>query len=457
MKKSCPACGQPVADESKQFCSKCEKLPQLVNSGFSSEDFERLSQDVSKRLKGDWKFKAQIAIAVILLVLAIVGVIDAIVGFNLKESMAAHFQNLEIQATTRINGRLDILDNDVSNTFARVDVQMRETIANRFEGSNVQAIIQNVAKVEARGILESEVQPAVKSFKDDALFIRTIARAQGYDFKAYRSLLEIGNGTNDNALIANQILSEIDRSLTKDRSDIFSRKVFGIASGTNVYRGPFTSDELAARFSNEEHDRTSLNREGFVNTVEDSKQPLFLPELIEFFTNETDLAVADRITIAISNFAKKDFHPHDFQQIVAWWHSHQNDYTNWPVADFNTGVNAIELGNYFLGFQSFQKVLNIDPSAEQSRGLAILCSFEIGETNRAAELMQAFKQPDARWAQWASAIAELHSGNNSNATVRFVNLQKTQPSMPFLPDENQPFWGKIDWRLFHELTSSDIH
>jgi uncharacterized membrane protein YvbJ len=94
MKKSCPACGQPIADESKQFCSKCENLSQLTSSGFSSEDFERLSQDDSKRLKSDWKFKAQIAFAVILLVLASIGVIDAIVGFNLKESMATHFQKI---------------------------------------------------------------------------------------------------------------------------------------------------------------------------------------------------------------------------------------------------------------------------------------------------------------------------------------------------------------------------
>jgi hypothetical protein len=110
---------------------------------------------------------------------------------------------LEIQATNRISERLAGLDDDVSNTLAQVDVQMRSIIANRFEGSNVQAIIQDVAKVEAKNILEREVQSAVKGFKDDALFIRTIARAQSYDFKAYQSLLEIRNGTNDNAQIAN--------------------------------------------------------------------------------------------------------------------------------------------------------------------------------------------------------------------------------------------------------------
>jgi hypothetical protein len=455
MKKSCPACGQPVADETKQFCPKCEKLPQLSDSGISSEDFERLSQHVSERLKGDWKFKAQIAIAVIVLVLAIIGVIDAIVGFNLKENMAAHFQNLEIQATKRINERLVGLDDDVSNTLAQVDVQMRNIIANRFEGSNVQAIIQDVAKVEAKNILESEVQPAVKGFKDDALFIRTIARAQGYDFKAYQSLLEIGNGTNDNAQIANQTIAEIDRSLERDRSDFSPKRNFVIFHGTNNYLGPFTSDELATRFSSLGKDRTSFNREAFINAVGDMKQPLFLAPLIEFFTNETDLGVADRLTIAISALAKEDFHPHDFEQIVAWWHSHQNNYTNWPTSEFTAGQNSFFISDFPNAFQSFKKVLEIDPLADQSRALAVLCGFESGETNKATELSKGFKQSDARWAQYAAAFVELQNGSVSNATVQFANLKKNQPTMLYLPDENLAGWSKIDWQLFHKLTSSE--
>src|SRR6266487_2289634 len=98
MKKSCPACGKQITDPSKQFCSKCEGLPQISTTGLSREEFEQLSQTVSNRIKGDWKFKAQIAAAVLLLVLAVIGVIDAIVGFNLRDSMTTHFQNLETQA-----------------------------------------------------------------------------------------------------------------------------------------------------------------------------------------------------------------------------------------------------------------------------------------------------------------------------------------------------------------------
>jgi len=153
--------------------------------------------------------------------------------------------------------------------------------------------------------------------------------------------------------------------------------------------------------------------------------------------------------------AKEDFHPHDFEQIAAWWQSHQNNYTNWPVAQFNMGFNNFVVGNYSLGFQSFQNVLEIDPSADQSRAFAVACGIEIGETNNATELMKGFKQPDARWAQWAAAFAELHNGSVSNATVQFANLKKNQPTMLFLPDENLIGWSKIDWQLFHKLTDSE--
>jgi tetratricopeptide (TPR) repeat protein len=185
------------------------------------------------------------------------------------------------------------------------------------------------------------------------------------------------------------------------------KRTYGWVSGTNIFLGPFTSDELALKFSSVEQDKISLNREGFVNTVRDLKQPLFLSLLIEFFTNETDLAVADRLTAAISNVATEDFHPHDFERIQNWWRTHENDYTNWPLSEINQGFNEANNGRYSEAAMSFQQVLKLDPSADMSRALAIGSYLEIGETNKAAELAKGFKEPTARWAQWASAKREL--------------------------------------------------
>lgn len=455
MKKTCPACGAPILDSSKQFCSKCESLPQVLSGKLSREEFEEISQAVSARLKDDWKFKVQIAGAVIILVLAVIGVIDAIVGFNLKDKMAEHFQTLETQATNKINTSLTNLDDDVRKTLAQVDSQMRSNIVQRFETTNIQTVIQDVAKDEAKRLLEKEVQPAITSFKGDALFMRTIARAQGYDFKAYQALLEMEKGTNENAKLASQVLNELDRSLARDRSDFSPQKVFWTFYGTNFYKGPFTSDELATVFPSIAKNRTSANREGFVNTVNGLKQPLFLAPLVEFFTNETDLGVADRLTIAISTLTKQDFRPRDYERIQAWWTSNQNECTNWPISEFNDGQIKFATGRLAEALESFQKVLSLDPTADQSRAFAIACSLQIGNTNVASELLKGFKQPDTRWAQWGAAFAELQNGSVSNATVKFADLTKKQPTMIPLPTQEVNGWAKIDWPLYKKLICSD--
>ena len=167
-------------------------------------------------------------------------------------------------------------------------------------------------------------------------------------------------------------------------------------SGTNFYSGPFTSDELAVCFSSVTHDQTSFNREGFVNTVGDLKQPLFLPSLMEFFTNETDLAVADRLTIAISGLAKEEFHPRDFELITSWWKDNHDSYTNWPLATLELGLKEFLSVHYPQAAEAFKKVLNLDSGADLSRAYAIACYWETGQTNRAATLAKEFKNPSAR-------------------------------------------------------------
>ena len=458
MKKTCPACGRPVTDEAKEFCPACEKLD-LSASKFTKEDFELVSQMVSERLKADWKFKAQIVFfafgSVFTLVLLVISLIDAVVGFNLKESMQRHFQHQEQEAKQRIDERLESLVEDVKKTLAQLEVQMRSNITRNFEAPAIQAIIEDVAKVESKGILDAEVRPAVDSFREDAVFVRTIARAQAFDFKAYQRLLEIGAQTNDNASLANQVVSEIDRLLQRGRSEILGKTRYAIFSGTNFYGGPFTSDELALGFQSVQQDKSILNREGFVNTVKDLKEPMFLHRLIEFFVNETDLEVADRLAMAISGITKQDFGPRDFARIQTWWNLHKNEYTNWPFSEFDLGFDGFGMGRFAGAAGALRKVLTFDPSADMSRALAITSYFEQGETNQALELAKGFKNPTGRWAELAGAITELHTGNVSNATVRLVDFTRKNPTMKLLPKEGLTLWKKIDWQLFHKLAPSE--
>ena len=73
MKKSCVACGQPLADETKQDCPRCEKLV-LSPSKLTAEELHQLSQIVSERLKADWKFNARIITAVVLVAVVVIEV-----------------------------------------------------------------------------------------------------------------------------------------------------------------------------------------------------------------------------------------------------------------------------------------------------------------------------------------------------------------------------------------------
>jgi hypothetical protein len=141
--------------------------------------------------------------------------------------------------------------------------------------------------------------------------------------------------------------------------------------------------------------------------------------------------------------------------LLVRWQSHQNDFTNWPVSDFWNGTVRFFVGQYQEASKSFELVLQLDPAADESRALAIGCDWEIGETNKAITLAKGFKNPDARWAKWAAAKAELESGNVSNATVQFAFLAKNIPAMFFLPKQESQFWRKTDWDLFNKLVKTE--
>lgn len=478
MAKKCKHCST-VVEDAVSMCPNCQNLAfiDVAKVELSREQFQELVKSATDKLQTNSGLAWRLTWRVALVIFAILGIPGAIVGWSIWSSMQSfegttiadiktHFtvlsttlSNQIVEAHSAISSnvaaKFEIYEFEASNQLASAYASVTNQIAEEFQTPRIKQTVETVAKGEAKSILESEVQPAVRSFKEDALFIRTIARAQGYDFKAYQALLEIGKGTNDNSKLAFQVLTEINRSLARDRSDFISQRTFAFVSGTNIFGGPFTSDELAVRFSSTQGDPASLNREGFVNSAADLKQPLFLPLLMEFFTNETDLGVADRSTIAISALAKEDFHPRDFERIQSWWTSHHNEYTNWPVSEFNAGQVEFLTSRYPEALESFQKVLKIDPSADQSRAFAIACNIEIGKTNTATELSKDFKQPEARWALWGKALVELHMGSVSNATVQFANLTKKQPTMIPLPNEDASAWKKIDWTLFHKLVSSE--
>lgn len=454
MTKRCPACNGPLSDPAKQFCPACDKLG-LRETTRIQIDHEHLALLISDNLKRDWRFIGKIIGVVSAIILVIIGVVDAIIGFSLKERMAQHFQSQETLTRSRITEHLATLDTETSNTLAQVEVQMRSNVAKHFEAPAIRATIEQVGKVQARGILEAEVRPAVSRFQEDALFIRTVARAQAYDFKAFQELLLTASPTNKNSDLAKQAVSEINRSLERLRSESAPKRVFMTVFGTNLYQGPFASDELAMWFSSTVQDPTTLNREGFVNTVRDLQQPLFLSSLIQLFTNETDLVVADTLAAAISDLAKEDFRPRDFHRLLAWWLERRDRYANWPFSTLERGMKEFSAVRYPQAAEAFDQVIKLDAGADMSRAYAIACYSETRQTNRAAVLAKEFKAPSGRWAQWARAKADLEAGNISNATVSFFHISTNFPTMPTAPDPNYHTYRHIDWQLFNNLKGTN--
>ena len=289
--KVCRKCRKPQQSELHVHCETCREPFVSFDEGLRLLTKEELT-DLSSAIFKDWRIKLLLK-AFPIIILA--GVASAALFLNLSASKRLKVATAEIErtanneisralsaATNQLASQFRTFSHDASNHVARAYSNVTNQIAEEFQTPRIKQTVETVAKGEAKSILEAEVQPAVTSFKEDALFIRTVARAQGYDFKAYQSLIEIGKGTNENAKLVNQVLDELDRSLARDRSVFTPRRNFAVVGGTNIYFGPFTSDELAAQFEPSANNKVSFTREGFVNAVGDLKQPCFLHHLSSF-------------------------------------------------------------------------------------------------------------------------------------------------------------------------------
>src|SRR5205814_10419546 len=102
-------------------------------------------------------------------------------------------------ATNDLASQFKNFATDANNQVAEAYSSVTNHIAVEFQTPRIRRTVEAVAESQAKSILEREIQPVVNRSRDDALFIRTVARAQAYDFKAYQRLLEISKETNDNA------------------------------------------------------------------------------------------------------------------------------------------------------------------------------------------------------------------------------------------------------------------
>ena len=182
MRKICPKCHRVQQDERFIACEICKEPFVSMADGIrllSNEEITTLASAIFK----DWRIKLLLK-AFPVVVLA--GVAAAALFLNWSAAKRLKLATAEIErtssnevaraltvATNQLAYQFRIFASDASNQVVAAYSTVTNQIAEEFQTPRIKQTVETVAKGEAKSILEAEVQPAVKSFKEDALFIRT--------------------------------------------------------------------------------------------------------------------------------------------------------------------------------------------------------------------------------------------------------------------------------------------
>jgi hypothetical protein len=129
------------------------------------------------------------------------------------------------------------------------------------------------------------------------------------------------------------------------------------------------------------------------------------------------------------------------------------NYTNWPLEQYNKGMDAIHVCQYGEALTNLEFVLRIDPTADKSRAFAVASAIEIGNMEKAQELNTNYVIADGRWKQWALGKMMLATNAIQQGTEKFVSLAKEYPT--FLNDafiaQGNNILRQVDWTLYSKL------
>lgn len=301
--------------------------------------------------------------------------------------------------------------------------------------------------------LQSSVDTAQKDAKklqDEQRLTTLMNRGEVFDSDAIHELQTIAQGTNETAPLAQAMFNKIQRNLLIDRY-ASSWVTFVETSGDKEYTGPFTSDEFALSLS----DTSGTSLDGLVNILSDNK--LFVPRLVELAHQSKDMWTISRIGKKLKEITDVDFFPWNLQPLDEWWRDNSSNYTNWPLAGFNVGFNALATGKFDIALTNFESVIKIDPTADQSRAFAIVSAIEIGDILKAQQLNTNYALPGERWQRWANAKIMLATNGIQQATEEVVLLAKKYPTFSTWTTKDgggNYFIRQIDWTLYSKLMQS---
>jgi tetratricopeptide (TPR) repeat protein len=293
----------------------------------------------------------------------------------------------------------------------------------------------------------------VRQLRDEQRLITVVGRAEALDAEAFRELLNLAQGTNEFASLAEAMVRNVRRTLLRDRSaDAYDVPLRSL--GEQKYGGPFTSEELASQLA----DRVGV-AVGAVNVIGNEKRTMFVPDLVELAHTSKDLWLLNRVSLALERMVGVQYSPWDLQPLDHWWSNHKASYTNWPGSEYAAADASFRACKYDAALKLFESVLAIDPKADKSRAFAVACAAEVGDIRKANQLNSSYDQKDGRWELWAAGKMLLTTGAVEQATRAFASLVEKYPVMAgdgFFERSNH-FLRNLDWPLFSQLVAGSTN
>jgi len=291
-----------------------------------------------------------------------------------------------------------------------------------------------------------EFDEQFRKVTDEQHFLALANRARLYSLDAFLELDRLSQTTNLFAKDAGQIVWALRRDMEIDRQSFTEYVPVERIGEEYEYKGPFTSEEIAYRL------RIPSGIESAANAIRKENLKCFLPELVTLAAQEKNLWVENRITHAISALSGQTHYPWTLEGLSNWWQTSSSQYTNWPYARFEKGIELLNATKYKDALCEFDAIIASDAYADRSRAYALACAIEIGDTNKVAAFSSGWKYPEGRWARWAKARHNISTGDIAQATTQFAELAadcRTFPDIAAMDPRNR-LLRQVDWALYNQ-------
>lgn len=460
----CPVCRQPPRDAMLVKCERCQ-VPfvddKVLFSTLSQEQLRHVAQQVLK----SWTFWSVLLVGIVGIVWLTLGVIDYFTGRKVQTVI----DNIQSSVSSSLNQAHTLMTNNIARRFREPELQsLMETVVSQEATARIDSTADRVIEQKLTALVRPQIDQinatlttaktqtlaldkdvdvlhqTLSTISDEQQFLSLANSARLYSLKSFLDLERLSQTTNSFAKDAGQIVWALRRDMEIDRQSLTEYVPVEQLGEEYEYTGPFTSEEIAYRF------KVPSAVESAANVARKENLRCFVPQLVALAKREDNLWVQNRITHAISALSGQKFFPWTLQRLSNWWETSSSQFTNWPYATFEKGMDHFASLRYKEAVADFESIIVSDPYADKSRALAIASAIEVGDTNKAVALSSAWKYPDGRWARWTKAKMNLSTGEVAQATEQLATIAadfKTFSDIAYMQPGNHVL-RKVNWDLY---------